>query len=556
VISDKIDPNDKRIDVRAKFALQRIRDKKPHMREDALRLIRTINGGQLAGIYGDDLAAAVEVARKLGTERWLLVPKTEDAVLVLEPTSPLTTPPTIIFRGDTPDISKDPDRLDLALQKASRSFHVWQLNQLGACSGNAAPVQNIVPARFCNKTPPKPKATPTDGSTTTLGQRVLIPFWVIAHRTNDLNDVQRAMKAGANGLECDVRWDNDHFVVRHDVGILGPFDRPFDFIKWLKGVRGLARMNPRLSLVIFDYKEPEKGRVDLMLRQIRAHLTSEKDAVPISVIISVAKWNDRRALEPIFKDLAPHEGVAIDEDAPPQRTSAYFYERFRELGARNRNHAYGTGVFIGGPEGNVRKWVMNGVALKGLERRIKFVYVWTLNRPLSVAQYLWIGVDGVFVNDPQIALHVLNRPSFRARYRLAGREDRVFQSPHISTYVLTVKTGNRPNAGTDATIDFHLIGEQGHVTSTRISAHKPGLFERGSTALVTLRGKDVGRPTRLRVTHDGVGIAPDWFLETIKVQKAGDPNPHTFRFNRWIRGWSPVRHAAGLTGGERVCVCT
>lgn len=146
----QIDPADPRIDVGAKFALQRM-IKNPDTAVDAARLIRGINGGMLAGIYGDDLGAAVKVAHAHGTERWLLVPKGEDAALVLDADAPLDAPPTVIFRGDTPDIRSKPTRIDPALQKASQTFALWQRRQLGLCAGNASavPVPNLVPDSFC-----------------------------------------------------------------------------------------------------------------------------------------------------------------------------------------------------------------------------------------------------------------------------------------------------------------------------------------------------------------------------------------------------------------------
>ncbi len=147
----RIDPTDKRIDVGAKFALQRML-KVPDTAVDAARLIRGINGKTLAGILGDDLAAAVKVAQAHGTQRWLLVPKGEDAALVMDAAAPLDAPPTIIFRGDTPDIRNKPARLDPALQKASRTFDLWQRRQIGPCAARASavPVANLVPAAFCH----------------------------------------------------------------------------------------------------------------------------------------------------------------------------------------------------------------------------------------------------------------------------------------------------------------------------------------------------------------------------------------------------------------------
>jgi hypothetical protein len=147
----QIDPKDERIDVGAKFALQRML-KVPETAVDAARLIRGIKGETLAGIFGDNLFAAVKVAQAHGTQRWLLVPKGEDAALVLDASAPLDAPPTIIFRGDTPDIRNKPARLDPALQKASRTFDLFRRDELGLCatSLSAVPVPNLVPSDFCH----------------------------------------------------------------------------------------------------------------------------------------------------------------------------------------------------------------------------------------------------------------------------------------------------------------------------------------------------------------------------------------------------------------------
>ena len=147
---DSINPNDGRIDVRAKFALRRMRDKNPAMRDDGLRLIRAINGGELAGIFGDDLGVAAKAAARLGTTRMKLVPTGEDAVLVLDKDAPTQAIPTAFFRGDTPDISKNPARLDAALQNVSKTFGLWQSRRLIPCTRSThIPLRNVVPPGYC-----------------------------------------------------------------------------------------------------------------------------------------------------------------------------------------------------------------------------------------------------------------------------------------------------------------------------------------------------------------------------------------------------------------------
>ena len=130
---------DERIDVSAQFALQRMSRGDPSARLDAVEMLAAIKQtGQLAGIYGDDLKKAAELAARHGTVRWELVPKGEDAALVLEPGDVTgALPPTIIFRGGNPPqshgVRKQPQRLDPALRKAWATFKLLRSGQLGRC---------------------------------------------------------------------------------------------------------------------------------------------------------------------------------------------------------------------------------------------------------------------------------------------------------------------------------------------------------------------------------------------------------------------------------------
>jgi type VI secretion system secreted protein Hcp len=173
-----ISPTDERVDVSAKFSLQRMLQRSD-MRADAARLIDGIDSGQLAGIFGDDVQGAVRLAQQHRTARWLLVPKGEDAALVLDPAAPMSAPPTIIFRRPTstnaPGVPlpqsnlvtvrarnafgvADPltgqmvltrnlpvERIDRALQKASQTFEAWLSGQLASCDGGGVAVPNVVP---------------------------------------------------------------------------------------------------------------------------------------------------------------------------------------------------------------------------------------------------------------------------------------------------------------------------------------------------------------------------------------------------------------------------
>lgn len=102
-----IDPNDPRIDVSAKFSLQRLL-RNPGTSATASDMVLALNSNRLAGIYGDDLRAAAQLASRLGTTRWQLVETGKEASVISEPENP----PTLIFRDR---LRNDANGLDLAL---------------------------------------------------------------------------------------------------------------------------------------------------------------------------------------------------------------------------------------------------------------------------------------------------------------------------------------------------------------------------------------------------------------------------------------------------------
>ena len=159
---------DERIDEAAQRALLRMNKGDAAARQDAAGMLAAVKGTlgehmRLAGIYGDNLKKAAELASRHGTVRWELVPKGEDAALILEPGDPAgVLPPTIIFRGGDPGakpvshygVRNLPERLDPALRKAWAAFLALRGGQLGVCPrpGDlpaAASIETVAPLQ-CN----------------------------------------------------------------------------------------------------------------------------------------------------------------------------------------------------------------------------------------------------------------------------------------------------------------------------------------------------------------------------------------------------------------------
>lgn len=112
-----IDPNDPRIDVSVKFSLQRLL-RTPSTSTSASDILLALNSNRLAGIYGDDLRAAAQLASRLGTTRWQLVEESRDASVVSEP----ERPPTLIFRDRLRNDSAGLDRALIEAWTRYRSF--------------------------------------------------------------------------------------------------------------------------------------------------------------------------------------------------------------------------------------------------------------------------------------------------------------------------------------------------------------------------------------------------------------------------------------------------
>jgi hypothetical protein len=366
------------------------------------------------------------------------------------------------------------------------------------------------------------------------------PFYIIAHRANDLQSVARALERGANAMECDIRFNQSQgvFVVNHDHSLAYHRDA---LVPYLDGVCDLAQRHPHFTLIIFDCKMNDPALTVPLLNTIRSRLTNR--VLNLNVLISVGSYADRHFLAPLTGRLCLHEGVAIDEDNNPARVSAFF----RGLGIER--HAYGNGIFGPAPQNpfapSVPPSIMEAIANKALDRGIRFVYVWTLSAKRSMRDYMRMGVDGIFVNDVRKLAEIVGESEFSSKIRLARRGDDPFAPSTVSAYVLTVETGNENHAGTDANLSFRLIGDRGSVATT-ISAKPPGLFERGQTNPVILFGPNVGVLQSLIVGRDTAGNGPGWYLNAVTVESTRLSQGHRLRFETWIprrgaRRW--VAHA-------------
>jgi hypothetical protein len=265
-----------------------------------------------------------------------------------------------------------------------------------------------------------------DGASCVTGEKVLCgcfqarsprPFYVIAHRTNSVNDVFGAVFRGANAIEFDVRHDSAgrRYCVNHDTTLFCERD---ELVGFLRGVRQVAsHANSPLAMVFIDFKEPD-GNIDAahtLMKIVREELT---EATGLKAVLSMAALADAKLQFPRFRgDVRSGEALSVDEHDGADEVAQFFEDH------RVSRRAYGNGTFVAGISIDIRNSIIRATGLRA-EGWFNFVYVWTLANDSSMRDYLNLGVDGIFVNDPRDLRRVLDDACFPVR--LATRADNPF----------------------------------------------------------------------------------------------------------------------------------
>jgi hypothetical protein len=251
------------------------------------------------------------------------------------------------------------------------------------------------------------------------------PVYVIAHHCNASEEIGHALQRGANAIECDVRWHNGEWMIYHG-GIDPEGTSPTELGRWLHHARTAAwNHKDDFALIIFDNKSPEefaahdyqKNFVDV----VRNNLPPD-----LNLLFSVSDYENIGHLDPIAKNLRPNEGVAVDES----HNYTGVQEHFSKLGVSN--FWFGDGIAAMMPESSNIWYALNAA---GVERdteqdqakAIKKTYIWTLEKGLSIAEYLSLArVDAVMVSQSCVG-HAREIVNAHLEARMATRKDAAFQ---------------------------------------------------------------------------------------------------------------------------------
>ncbi|CAK8676643.1 unnamed protein product [Clavelina lepadiformis] len=104
-----------------------------------------------------------------------------------------------------------------------------------------------------------------------------------------------------------------------------------------------------------------------------------------------------------------------------------------------------------------------------------------------------------------------------------------------TTYEVTVVTGEKRGAGTDANVFFTLRGSKDTTPKLQLKPQKRRAFERGKSDVFKLRTVNVGVLKKMRIEIDNQGFKPDWFLERVVVVDMSKPTKRFyFPCGQWL----------------------
>nr|XP_012563309.1 unnamed protein product [Hydra vulgaris] len=125
------------------------------------------------------------------------------------------------------------------------------------------------------------------------------------------------------------------------------------------------------------------------------------------------------------------------------------------------------------------------------------------------------------------------------KFKMLSRHFEQYQRPEekVTTYKISVETGNFPDADTRANVSIKLFGEYGNSDQLQLqkSETKRKKFQINQVDLFTFRNQPwLGKLSKLRVWHDNEGVSPAWYLQSIYILDELSGRLFCFVINSWL----------------------
>ena len=365
------------------------------------------------------------------------------------------------------------------------------------------------------------------------------PFWIYGHNPNTVDDVNTALKDGANALEPDIRLQDKKLIVYHGFPDIYHSDKNLPIDDYFDKVHDIAQANTALSLVAIDIKSTAATAAygKQIWQSVQDHLlrVGKADEVRLNVLYNVAHRDpDGVAFDNITSSLGPREGVQVDSDDDPQAIVNFLQTK----GFSNIGYGDGTlGANLIGIGPNTLKAIEYYTYLRADGNEPRTAYGFSISEQEALKEYITTGVDAIITDDVAGLAKIV---AGRTDIRLATRDDNPMR-PLNQTYALKLHTGDIADAGTDSKVTFKLTGCLGEATAV-IDTSRIGRMERDTTNYLVIPSKNLGRLESLTVSRDNAGSGPDWWLDFVRIssfnyltrQKYNGAEFYTPSFKDWI----------------------
>lgn len=104
-------------------------------------------------------------------------------------------------------------------------------------------------------------------------------------------------------------------------------------------------------------------------------------------------------------------------------------------------------------------------------------------------------------------------------------------------YEITVKTGDKRGAGTDANVFLSIYGDKDKLERRQLEKsleQSRNLFEHSAINRFQIYTADVGKIKTIRIEHDGRGIGAGWYLDSVEVRDVSRNETIKFPVDRWL----------------------
>ncbi|XP_046860542.1 lipoxygenase homology domain-containing protein 1-like isoform X2 [Xenia sp. Carnegie-2017] len=130
-------------------------------------------------------------------------------------------------------------------------------------------------------------------------------------------------------------------------------------------------------------------------------------------------------------------------------------------------------------------------------------------------------LEEVVLDCPQHGEHLI----FPAHIWLSDVEsdqktEREFYPEPVATYKVFIRTGNRLNSGTDASVYMQIfgdLGDTGIIDLKQVMTSTRGQFSAGNECKFEMDTVDVGMLEKVRIGHDNSGRDPSWYLDEVMI---------------------------------------